>query len=605
MQQPFKPELFATTEEERRALFSRNRNPARRVKTVLVAIGVLLTPIVLIGACIGYARSYKRVLKKKNLRPLLHPLYPVSRYAMAVFAGITVIYLVAIVFAIWLAIVIFQSQAQSINGHPGLIVYLYLNLVLSVLALAAFEIWRNRILSLEIEAEKFGTAQFASDEELRRYEGKTGLYLGGGYTLPGMGHILTVAGTRGGKGTSLIIPNLLGISNYAGSMVVIDTKGENAAITARYQREAGRKVVILNPWDMHADIKDRIGEASSFNPLDLLSDKSSMHLVDDAQILAEMIVPIDDNDHEKFFTDTARNIICGLIVHLMTDKNVEDRSLATIWNWVRYTQKDWNALLSDMATSRDPVNGNIVKNTARELEKLEKAGDETFGSVMASVFQATDFLKSLALQKSMQSGFSPYDLANGEITLYVIIPADKLKSHSRWLRLVVTSCLRAVIRKPNKRVTFLLDEFAALGYLSEIEIALGTYAGFNITIWPILQSLIQLQGLYEKSWESFVANCTARQFFSINDNFTADYVSTSIGMTSNVIGSKGLLGLKNLETNQRLLMTPDEVRRGSGDNIFSFMGELPPTYFRKRPYYMIQELDGRADNNPYLKLQLS
>jgi len=602
LQYQLKPDLFSTTEEERRDVFQRKGDPARRIKLFLAAVGILFTPIILTGALIGFARSYKRVLKKKNLEASLYPLLPISRYAMVVFAGIALLYTIVIVLVIWLAIALFKGQAQSMNGYPGLIVYLYLNLVFSVIVYSIFRGWLNRVNALRIEGEKFGTARFASDEELKRYEGKPGIYLGGGYTLSDLGNILTIGGTRGGKGVNLIQTNLLGLGNYQGSWVVIDTKGECAAITARYQRETGRKVVILNPWNLHADKSDSLREASSFNPLDLLADKSSIHLVDDAQILAEMVVPIDNTDHDKFFSDTARNIICGLIVHLMTEKDIEDRSLATLWRWVRYGKKDWDKLMAQMATSRDPINGDIVKNAALELEKLELAGDKTFGSVMASVFQATDFLKSLALQKSMKSGFSPYDLANGDVTLYVIIPADKLKSHSRWLRLVVTSCLRAVIRKPNKRVTFLLDEFAALGYLSEIEIALGTYAGFNVTIWPILQSLIQLQGLYEQSWESFIANCTARQFFSVNDNFTAEYVSQAMGKTSNVVGTKGILGLRDLESNERLLMTPDEVRRGSGENIFAFMGELPPTYYAKRPYYKIGALAGRYDENPYFKI---
>lgn len=42
-------------------------------------------------------------------------------------------------------------------------------------------------------------------------------------------HVMTVAGSRAGKGISLIIPNLL---FYEGSAVVIDPKGENARITA-------------------------------------------------------------------------------------------------------------------------------------------------------------------------------------------------------------------------------------------------------------------------------------------------------------------------------------------------------------------------------------
>ncbi len=43
-------------------------------------------------------------------------------------------------------------------------------------------------------------------------------------------HALTIAGSRAGKGVSLIVPNLL---LYDGSIVAIDPKGELARITAR------------------------------------------------------------------------------------------------------------------------------------------------------------------------------------------------------------------------------------------------------------------------------------------------------------------------------------------------------------------------------------
>ena len=36
----------------------------------------------------------------------------------------------------------------------------------------------------------------------------------------------------------------------------------------------------------------------------------------------------------------------------------------------------------------------------------------------------------------------------------------------------------------------------------EIETAFGLYAGMGITIWAILQNLVQLESLYGKGWES-------------------------------------------------------------------------------------------------------
>src|SRR5271167_3831959 len=48
-------------------------------------------------------------------------------------------------------------------------------------------------------------------------------------------HLMTVAGSRAGKGVSTMIPNL---AEYPGSMLVIDPKGENARRTA-YRRGKG------------------------------------------------------------------------------------------------------------------------------------------------------------------------------------------------------------------------------------------------------------------------------------------------------------------------------------------------------------------------------
>ena len=56
-------------------------------------------------------------------------------------------------------------------------------------------------------------------------------------------HILTVAGSRAGKGVSLIVPNLL---HWPGSCIAIDPKGELATITASRRSSAGSKS--RRPW---------------------------------------------------------------------------------------------------------------------------------------------------------------------------------------------------------------------------------------------------------------------------------------------------------------------------------------------------------------------
>src|SRR5690606_20599750 len=275
------------------------------------------------------------------------------------------------------------------------------------------------------------------------------------------------------------------------------------------------------------------GQARSFNPLDIL-DINSADLVDDIQMISEMIVPVEQNNKNRYFSDNARTIVTAMLLHIVVNMDEEFRHLGTLYKVLRYSKEETFAILGEMRFTKSEFHKELLDGSAQEVLKLMMSGGDSYGSIVATALQCTDFLKSSALQKSLQSDYVPSKLSTGKSTIYVIIPADKLQSHARWLRLVVTTTMRAVIRKPNKRVAFLLDEFAALGYLPEIETALSTYAGYNVTVWPILQSLIQLKKHYGDNWETFIANAAVRQFFHVNDNFTANYVSAAIGNTTHV-----------------------------------------------------------------------
>src|ERR1700733_3776535 len=67
----------------------------------------------------------------------------------------------------------------------------------------------------------------------------------GGYE--GERHLLLFGPNGTGKGTRFLIPNLLSIKDR--SIIVIDPKGELAAVTADYRRTVG-EVVMLNPFDV-------------------------------------------------------------------------------------------------------------------------------------------------------------------------------------------------------------------------------------------------------------------------------------------------------------------------------------------------------------------
>lgn len=60
------------------------------------------------------------------------------------------------------------------------------------------------------------------------------------------------------------------------------------------------------------------------------------------------------------------------------------------------------------------------------------------------------------------------------------------------------------------------------------------------------------------------------------------------------------MGIGKVESNQRFLITPDELSIASGKSIFTFIDDMTPTYFNKAPYHDNEELNARASRNPYL-----
>jgi len=104
--------------------------------------------------------------------------------------------------------------------------------------------------------------------------------------------------------------------------------------------------------------------------------------------------------------------------------------------------------------------------------------------------------------------FDLEQLKTEKLTIYLSLPALRMGTCSRWLRLFVNLTLAALEnekRRPDHPVLMCLDEFATLGTMKTLEDAAGQIAGLGCKLWPILQDLGQLKALYEKRWRRFLA----------------------------------------------------------------------------------------------------
>ncbi|MEM6560421.1 MAG: type IV secretory system conjugative DNA transfer family protein [Planctomycetota bacterium] len=199
------------------------------------------------------------------------------------------------------------------------------------------------------------------------------------------------------------------------------------------------------------------------------------------------------------------------------------------------------------------------------------------------------------------------DLKRRPTTIYLILPAMRMGTCSRWLRLFVNLTLAAMEaeqRKPRYSVLLCLDEFAVLGPMKTIEDAAGQIAGLGCKLWPILQDLGQLKALYKDRWETFMGNAGVMQFFGNSDMTTLEWISKRLGTTTVVNPGKsevaydakvqtGASGTSWSQSTQEW-MTPEELSRffGRDDPLLRQLIIRPtfPPMVLQRAYYDQHEL---------------
>ncbi len=234
-------------------------------------------------------------------------------------------------------------------------------------------------------------------------------------------HTLIVARTRTGKGTRVIIPTLL---RYRGSALVIDPKGENAAITATARKEQlGQSIHILNPWnELAATYASRGFKPATYNPLDIL-DRDDPNVVATAQTLAGSICPAPANAKDRFWQGSAANVLTAVLLWLAENQPGEHKTLGRAREIVSLTRKDFTAkYLIPMAAS-EAFSGAIREMAAPFID----LADETYSGVMSNLSESTKFLSDPQIKAATaQSSFAMEDLATENATVYVVIPTNAM-----------------------------------------------------------------------------------------------------------------------------------------------------------------------------------
>lgn len=402
-------------------------------------------------------------------------------------------------------------------------------------------------------------------------------------------HIVTIAPSRSGKGTCLIVPNLLFAT--ANSFVVLDIKGENAAVTARRQKELGKDVVIIDPWEVQENIGAIHGIPSvGFNPLKLMEGLNDRDLIENCSALIDLTCPIPPNVKDPYWAERARVLIRGLLLYHLKTTPVADWSLLAVYKLLRSGD---DVLMAHIAMGADKVE--LAADDLNQF-KGKRLNESPFMSIVSQAQSMTDFIRATAVD----GDFNPKQLNEKPTAVYVCIPDDQIKNNYTWLRMVIGYCLRGI--KANiknrkvERTVFLLDEAHYLGDMEEIKTGLATSAGYGVCIWQFYQDIGQVQAAYGKAWNS-IMNVGVQQFYKINDLNTAKYVSELLGnytleLENKTTNADGKVSKSQSLVGQRLVL-PEQV--GTYDRIITRI-DSQNFLLSVVPYYTAE--NGNYDPNP-------
>ncbi|PKP81945.1 MAG: conjugal transfer protein TraG [Alphaproteobacteria bacterium HGW-Alphaproteobacteria-18] len=452
----------------------------------------------------------------------------------------------------------------------------------------------------------FGAAAWGNFEDARG----AGLFAASGTVLgrfageilchDGPGHQLLIGASRAGKGRGHIVPTLLA---WGGSALVLDVKGELATGDPRhgFPGTAGFRET-LGPVLCLAPTKP---SSASFNPL--LEVRRGTDEVRDVQNIVEIITdPAGDGRHSDFWDKSARQVMTGVILHVLYAEPLPRKTLAIVREKLRDLKSTCEEIRVTLhrvspVTGQPEVHPEVLHGATSFLageERLQaglKATAESFFGLFAD---------PLVAERTSKSDFRLADLMCHEapVTLYLQPPPSDAARLMPLMRLFLNQLARSQMEDlahgsdgREKRHTLLLclDEFPQLGKMPFFETAMGAFAGYGLKAYLVCQSLNHILRAYGRD-NVILDNCHIVTAFAAADMNTAKTIAEMAGEARElrpqyseqrpgpILGPRR--GSVTWREESRPLLLPSDVRQLPPGEQLTFVAGTKPLRTRKIKY---------------------
>jgi type IV secretion system protein VirD4 len=445
-----------------------------------------------------------------------------------------------------------------------------------------------------------GDARFAKRREVARAGllGERGIILGAWgrrcLMLAGQQGVCLAAPPRAGKGTGVVIPNLL---NWPDSVICVDIKRENWATTAGFRAASGQACFLFDPFSDER-------RTARWNPFHYVSGTPERR-VNDLQRIAEMLYP-DPPNVDPFWTASARSLFLGIALYLFETPSLPK----TIGEVLRQGMasddegfgQHWKRLVEGRNSGRFPLSPQCV----RALYDVIDLAPVTASSIRKTFTSRLDlWLNPILDWATSGNDFDLRDLRAKRMSIYVGVNPDDLHRLRPVVNLLFQQAIGLQTRElpeHNPRLKYqvmmLLDEFAALGRIPIIGEAISYLPGYNVRVVMVVQTPSQLREVYgAHAAETMLKSLAARIVFAAKDHNDAREISDELGYATVRVKtiSSPLFGFsstksqrarsQNVSEQRRALLLPQEVKELKAHESIIFYEGLRPIRCRKIRYF--------------------
>ena len=372
----------------------------------------------------------------------------------------------------------------------------------------------KRLINVKDKEEK-GYSRWAKDKEIKEDKGIVHIKAidknieGAGIPIINNGtdlwvddgeyHTLIIGTTGSGKSECVVKPQVNVLAKKGESMIVTDPKGELYKYCGSYLKEQGYNIIVLNFRDPE--------DGNAWNPLTAPyqnykngnRDKAT-ELLDD---IATNILVDPKNKESAFWERSAADYFCGLALGLFKDAKESEVNLNSI--------NVMSTIGEERFAASHYINEYFNLKGADSSEYIFasntiNAPNETKGGILSTFRQKIRIFSSREKLSEMLS-YSDFDMRSiGEqkTAVFLIIHDEKTTYHS-LLTVFLKQCYETLIDvakvhggKLPIRTNFILDEFANMPPLSDVDSMVSAARSRAIRFTFIIQNFSQLDDVYGK-----------------------------------------------------------------------------------------------------------